>query len=726
MAPGGKTYVVELGYGELACGLELARRVLDPSSRALPHVTVRYSKLSLTDSQQHAYTSLCINDLTLGQPFTFDDSNNSEMLKTLLFRCESPTLEAQVYKPDFFQTVSHCTIYDGPPSQLAFRAHASLNHFDWDLSFPAGLRIRPYKAPRLRSLSPGAVKLAVGVWGTQWSSLDLLDTASDDAKIDLLERLFRQLCLGTPRKRASSGRRPLVTRHSSRRIEESLSQPALIRLGDILPEAANRDHNTPKRRAKAGVVVTPPELAAPIVHHLCALRGFSAESLRFGDPAIGAGVFYAHAQRLGVDILSATGVEIDESRAETTAFIYRDLDLRVLTGDFLSMEPERGSWNFVVANPPYLRSQELPPSASRIKTELERSLDLKISGRADLYMYFILAADAWMTDGAVAAWLIPSEFAVTGAGATLRKYLTSNVQLLQLHFFDNDAQRSLFQGVLVAPCVVFLRKSPSRSTDMVRITSGTQVNRPRTSVNIAVEELRTRTRWSTEPPDRSPATHPQLLLGDWFKVRRGIATGANQIFLLSTEDLMAMPHAREFTRPVLTRAHLLPSDGFVSVTVEGMPMAEGVKWLIDSRASLAEIGERSPELRAYLLENMEAAHRAALVRRHRPHFYTQERSSRSEFIFVYMSKLKGLAGNDRFFLNDSDATVLNNFLVLEPLELMKERLEDDDARRQVLRLLREIPEQTLKHHGRVYGGGLVKLEPADLSQVPLPGSASAR
>lgn len=716
--------MVDLGRGELASGLELARRLLDPDSKSTPHVTVRYSKLALTPEQQHEYTRVRIDDLTLGEPLTLDRLIPGGAYKTLVFRCESPTLEAQIYKPDFFQTISHCTIYDGAPSSLAFRALEVLKQFEWNLMFPPGLRIKPYfKSPSPRSLSAGASKLAVLVWPWSRGQLGAIDALDEDGRLAALVTLFRHLCSGTPRASSRKGReRPKGD--GGRPLRQESFQPALIPLGDALPRALDGGSVDSKAQTRSGVVVTPPELAAPIVHHLRALRGSSTDPIRFGDPAIGAGVFFAHVRRLGIEIAAATGVEVNGLRADSTAFTYRDLGLRVLKGDFLALQPELGSWNFIAANPPYLRSQKLPPSALRIRGDLERSLNQKISGRADLYMYFILAAHAWMAPGAVAAWLVPSEFAVTKAGKTLRQYLTSSVELLQLHYFESGESQALFQDVLVTSCVIFLRNNTSREGHRVRITRGPEINRPRVSHSLTAGELKSRTRWSIseiESPSPSVRRVAGSCIGDLFRVRRGIATGANGVFLLSQEAMRAMPGAERHVKPVLTRAHLLPKDGIITAGLDGVPLTDGIKWLIDSRSSISEIARESLPLATYLANCEHLAKGRVLVRKHRPQYYTQEQRFKPEFIFVYMSKLKGGVGNDRFFLNQSAATVLNNFLVLEPVIAVQIRLrEDPDLAAKLLEALRAIPESELERHGRHYAGGLVKLEPSDLARVPWP------
>ena len=57
-------------------------------------------------------------------------------------------------------------------------------------------------------------------------------------------------------------------------------------------------------------------------------------------------------------------------------------------------------------------------------------------------------------------WLIPSEFMDVNYGKAIKKYLTDNVTLIQIHRFDPNDQQ--FSDALVTSCiVVFKNTKPS-------------------------------------------------------------------------------------------------------------------------------------------------------------------------------------------------------------------------------------------------------------------------
>jgi len=73
----------------------------------------------------------------------------------------------------------------------------------------------------------------------------------------------------------------------------------------------------------------------------------------------------------------------------------------------------------------------------------------------------------------------------------------------------------------------------------------------------------------------------------------------------------------------------------------------------------------------------------------------------------------------RFIFNRSQATAANVYLLLYPIPALAKALENDpELGRLVWKFLDSIPPETLLGEGRVYGGGLYKMEPKELANVP--------
>jgi hypothetical protein len=73
----------------------------------------------------------------------------------------------------------------------------------------------------------------------------------------------------------------------------------------------------------------------------------------------------------------------------------------------------------------------------------------------------------------------------------------------------------------------------------------------------------------------------------------------------------------------------------------------------------------------------------------------------------------------RFILNYSKATVTNTYLMLYPRTAVAGALENDPTlTERIWSALNRIEPDVIRGEGRIYGGGLHKIEPKELSNVP--------
>lgn len=106
--------------------------------------------------------------------------------------------------------------------------------------------------------------------------------------------------------------------------------------------------------------------------------------------------------------------------------------------------------------------------------------------------------------------------------------------------------------------------------------------------------------------------------------------------------------------------------------------------------------------------------------RHRTPWYTQERRPPAPFHCTYLGRSDKKSGRPfRFILNHSEATAPNVYLMLYPRDPLERAIaESPQLKRQVWDFLNSISSKEMLNEGRVYGGGLHKLEPKELGRVP--------
>jgi len=721
--------VLYIESGEVCSALELMRRVCDPSSRSMPHVTVRYSTQKMRRDDLQEYSETVVDHLILVGPASFDSlGGESGGLRTLIIRCESDKLEALSDKPDFPDTVFHITIYDGAESKLASDALAMMREFRWNLKLslhngrlenPVDRKVTPMLGPNDRiRLSEDARRLLARIGGRKVSGADLIEL-SDTERLVLLRELCEVIDRSGEVERVA--RPPAKLQRLSHAAIEGQgyfwSEDEISALHPIGGQSVLGKHLRP-----TGSFLTTPRLARDIVRAVLAFHE-PGDPIHFGDPAIGSGIFYARLleQAGNYTIASGLGVEMDEWRARRTAERWSRTGLSVRLGDFLSEPVPDQMWNLVIANPPYVRSQGLDArSMTPRREELEKRHGIRIGGRADLYVYFILTAHFWMEESAVAAWLLPSEFLSANYSSSLREYLIGKVQLLRVHSYGSDS--SEFANARVSSTVVIFRKAKPMTGAEVEFSSGGTLDAPVERLQVSASRLDPAAKWSwpnLRPPAHIPSTEPTL--GELFQVQRGIATGANAYFVLSDEQLGDLDVNRRWVTPILPRARLLTSD-VVECDEFRNPLVEGRRWLIDTNEPIEEIRSRSPRFAAYLDKVFLEVGLRRLVRGRSP-FYRQERREAPLFVFVYMAKGGAGASPRRFYLNHSRAVVLNNYLGLRPRPVFSDWLNAATGRdMRVLEGLITISPEELDRCGRQYVSGLLKLEPGDLKSVRLSAS----
>jgi predicted RNA methylase len=480
-----------------------------------------------------------------------------------------------------------------------------------------------------------------------------------------------------------------------------------------------------EQRNRLGQYATPFALARQIVTSALAYLP-SEKPVTFIEPALGTGVFYsALLSSLGSrSIHRSVGVELDADYAQAAQTIWSGQDIDIHVGDFLDFSTNSRNvrqFNLLCTNPPYIRHHHIASARKLLlQTKIKTNLGLSVSGLSGLYLYFMLLADSLLADDAIASWLVPSEFLVVNYGKALRYYLTSHVTLLELHQFDiHDVQ---FDDALVSSCIVTYAKRRPSSNHRVRITFGADMIEPGIQHELDLADPVFAGRWTmfSQKVERSAGRSTMLCIGDLFDIKRGIATGANDFFILDRDRVALHSIPEEYLKPILPSPRLI-HEPIIGSNQENIPLITPQLFLLACDQPPEVVQRRHPELWNYLRYGVEQAVDERYLCRSRDVWYYQERRIPSRFLASYMGRSNGGRQKPiRFFLNRSNALVTNVYLHLYPKAHLAALLAEDDKREiELLDRLNSIPVAELIHAGRSYGGGLHKLEPKELASIPL-------
>ncbi|MBN1827269.1 MAG: SAM-dependent DNA methyltransferase [Candidatus Eisenbacteria bacterium] len=480
---------------------------------------------------------------------------------------------------------------------------------------------------------------------------------------------------------------------------------------------------SPKERNLLGQFATPPRLALDIARYLHR-RWKDRDPVRFLDPAIGTGSFYsALLQAFPHDQIDrAQGCEIDPRFVNAARRLWGKTDLVIRKADFTQLSPpeDDSRFNLVLTNPPYVRHHHLTRSVKEhLQRKVLRSLGLPVNGLAGLYCYFMLLTHEWMQEGGLAAWLIPTEFMDVNYGQALKRYLLDKVRLIHIHRFQADDVQ--FGDALVTSAIVVFEKSRPTSRQKVRFSSGPSLSRPVESENVSREDLLNAPKWSVYPRKESARkiqTTTTAMLGDLFTIKRGLATGANRFFILSREE------ADSHGIPSLALRPILPSPRYVTEQIierdpDGYPAVSPRLALLDCNIPESVIQREYPRFADYLEGGKASGIPSGYLASRRSPWYSQEQRRPAPFLCTYMGRNAGGRSPFRFFLNRSDATAANVYLLLYPKGALSVALKNrPDLYVEVLSILQDIEPEDVVGAGRVYGGGLHKVEPRELARVP--------
>jgi adenine-specific DNA-methyltransferase len=478
------------------------------------------------------------------------------------------------------------------------------------------------------------------------------------------------------------------------------------------------------QRNRLGQFATPAALAWEILNHAQRIWDRSPVKIRFLDPALGTGAFYSALLQVfsASAIEAATGVEIDSSFASTAQRLWRKTGLKVIENDFLLLPPPPSGkrFNFIVANPPYVRHHHLSQmQKAQYKPISQSIMGTNINGLMGLYCYFMIIAHRWMSQNALAAWLVPSEFMDVNYGAIIKKYLTEKVTLLQIHRYDPDELQ--FDDALVSSAVVVFRNTTPPDGHQTLFSFGGTLAEPKQQNRLDSEELRRERKWTRLGHLRAKndkAANPDFVtMSSLFRIRRGIATGNNRFFILP------LPQAREQGIDLNFLKPILPSPRYLLQTVieadeYGYPRLEKPLALIDSELPEDQIHDLCPALWNYLQTGIAQGIDQTYLTKRRTPWYHQEQRQPAPFLCTYMGRSLANSKPFRFISNRSRAIATNVYLLLYPIGALSAFLNQGRKQHEiVLHLLEEIKLEVLIDEARVYGGGLFKLEPAELGRV---------
>ncbi|MCW5774092.1 MAG: N-6 DNA methylase, partial [Rhodospirillaceae bacterium] len=458
---------------------------------------------------------------------------------------------------------------------------------------------------------------------------------------------------------------------------------------------------------------TPPKIAALMAEWAIAP---SARSLL--DPALGMGVLVRAALARKND-LAITAFEKDPLILRAFLGTRPDLGkIEPLLGDFLTHEPA-APFDAVLMNPPYLRHHDLNYEFD-IFEEFSRRHRLKISRLSNAYLLFVVKACAGLNPGGRASVIIPTEWMNANFGTAMKEFLIARGYLRQIIYFSNCSD--IFDDALTTACVLLLERpqaAPSDAAAMPSVVAWYLHGVSSEAAPDSLEALRRAAKRSefscdtllrTEKWDFLIREGAQEAAGGFVELRwlartkRGIATGSNEFFHLSPSQAAAHALPPEVLRPCVGRAADIAGFEFDGADFDALKRADRRTYLLTFNRELTAAE------RAYIAGGeARGIHDRYLLAGRKP-WYTTENQDPAP-IWAAVFGRRGL----RFVHNKAACRTLTTFHCVYPFDA-----SPDFAAALTLCLNLPSVQARARAHTRVYGGGLLKVEPKDLLSIAVP------
>lgn len=282
-----------------------------------------------------------------------------------------------------------------------------------------------------------------------------------------------------------------------------------------------------------------------------------------------------------------------------------------------------------------------------------------------------------------------------------------------------------FDDALVSSAVVWYKKGKAPAGHTIELSYGGSLLHPSHSRQALHRTMDAQDKWMRQIKsgvDRSTSTRTardHFVLKDFFDVKRGLATGDNGFFILNEQQIENHQLPANVLTPVLPSPRYLKGE-IVTSSAKGIPTNVDRLFLLNCRQTPDVLESNYPKVWEYLKSGIGTVSEKFLAR-NRKLWYLQESRDPAPILCTYMGRgPKGSNTPFRFILNESKAVATNSFLMLYPKPFWRMQAANDPyLMRRVWEILSSITTEDMVAEGRTYGGGLEKIEPSELGNVPV-------
>lgn len=371
----------------------------------------------------------------------------------------------------------------------------------------------------------------------------------------------------------------------------------------------------------------------------------------------------------------------------------------------------------VVGNPPYIRYHDIPEEMQRKAVDRLQTFEIRISGRASYWAFFLLYSIQFLKPGGRLAMVLPGALLHTDYSEQVRDLLKKyfervTIFLLEERIFSNTEEESVLvcaEGAHLTHQTLRIGQIP-RLSDLVpafgnpdevtRILDRENGNDQWLSALVSSDAVHIYNRLSIRPN--------VIRAGDWVSTRIGVVTGNNKYFILSPSEWEENGLPPDIQTPIVRRAIYFTGLWITDARLQEQPKHFQSKHLLVAIPHSYQLGEA---VNAYITKGEKlGVNEATKCRDRKPWFVVPHISSPPAFMPI-MS-----ASWPRLVINRSGYTCTNNILKV----FWREPRTANQWIRLALGSLSTLSQFSAELVGRSYGGGVLKLEPKEFAKLVIP------
>jgi adenine-specific DNA-methyltransferase len=365
----------------------------------------------------------------------------------------------------------------------------------------------------------------------------------------------------------------------------------------------------------------------------------------------------------------------------------------------------------VVGNPPFIKHSVMDKTSRAKAIRRARELGFSVNGSLDSSALFLIHATSFLRSSGRLALVMPERLLFTDYASPVRTFLKDRFRNVKLIMCNGWSFAEALERVVLV--LATNSDEPGFTVQTMHYDEGSSWTEgdgveelglwPSSSVNSSEswKMLRFNPSFSAlhELLASRPGTHR---LKDLAKVEIGCVTGGNEFFVLRKSDQEEYSLSDSYFRKAVSKARHI--QGLFLRTKDWRELVQQ-----DERCLLLTVGEEHPpsgskNIRRYLRKISESGIRSRYKVSDRPVWYSVPKYKAPSAFFTYMT-------------HRYPRLVVNQVRAINTNSVHSVRLRDVDPTAFVAGFYNSMTLMSCELLGRVYGKGVLKLEPSELGKI---------